>query len=252
VRILSDDSKNLSSSGDITTNKTLTPCGSILSIALIDSRSLIRECFLRLLDNSRIFNGIALSSCSELLQKDSGVLSAIKIVLLNIGSEPIGNPEIVRNIALLKHALLNASVIVIGDREDSLQVSQALLRGIRGYIPTTLISEIFMGVLCLVQAGGTFIPAGALMEALSLQPVALEATEAEVVPPDLCKLSPRQREVFSLLRQGKQNKMIACELGLREATVKVHVRSIMRKMQVNNRTEASFFASLVCGKSERT
>jgi DNA-binding NarL/FixJ family response regulator len=232
---------------DITTSQNPTSFGSanILGVALIDSRSLTRESFLRILDNSEISNVIPFSSCSELLEKSSEVLSTIEIVLLNIGSEAIGNPEITKNIALLNSALLNASVIVIGDREDSLQVGQALLQGIRGYIPTTLTSGAFMGVLRLVQAGSTFVPAGAFMEALSWQPIAPESVEVEVVLPDLCKLSPRQREVFSLLRQGKPNKVIAYELGLCESTVKVHVRSIMRKMRVNNRTEASFFASLV-------
>jgi DNA-binding NarL/FixJ family response regulator len=240
-------SNNSSSSEDITTsqNPTSFDSGKVLSVALIDSRLLIRESLLKLLHNSESFNVISFSRCSELLEKNSEVLSTIEIVLLNIGSEAIGNPEIIRNIALLNHALLNASVIVIGDREDSLQVGQALLQGIRGYIPTTLTSETFMGVLHLVQAGGTFVPTGALMEVLSWQPIAPEAVEAEVVPPDLCKLSPRQREVFSLLRQGRPNKVIAYELGLCESTVKVHVRSIMRKMGVNNRTEASFFASFV-------
>jgi DNA-binding NarL/FixJ family response regulator len=226
-------------------NRTSFDSGRVLRVALIDSRLLIRESLLKLLHNSEIFNVISFSRCSELLEESSEVLSTIEIVLLNIGSEAIGNPEIIRNIALLNHALLNASVIVIGDREDSLQVGQALLQGIRGYIPTTLTSETFMVVLHLVQAGGTFVPAGALMEAFSWQPIAPEAVEAEVVPPDSCKLSPRQQEVFSLLRQGRPNKVIAYELGLCESTVKVHVRSIMRKMGVNNRTQASFLASFV-------
>jgi DNA-binding NarL/FixJ family response regulator len=232
---------------DITISQNPTSFGSakILGVALIDSRSLTRESLLRILDNSEICNVIQFSSCSELLEKSSEVLSAIQIILLNIGAEAIDNSEIIKNIALLNNAFLNASVIVIGDREDSLQVGQALLQGIRGYIPTTLTSGAFMGVLRLVQGGGTFVPAGAFMETLLWQPTAPEAVQVEVVPPNLCKLSPRQGQVFSLLRQGKPNKVIAHELGLRESTVKVHVRSIMRKMRVNNRTEASFLASLV-------
>jgi DNA-binding NarL/FixJ family response regulator len=238
-------SKNLLE--DITTSQNPTSFGSaeILAVALIDSRSLSRESLLRILDNSEICNVIPFSSCSELLEKSSEVLPAFEIILLNIGAEAIDNSEIVKNIALLNHAFLNASVIVIGDREDSLQVGQALLQGIRGYIPTTLTSGAFMGVLRLVQGGGTFVPADAFMETLWWQPIAPEAVQVEVAPPDLCKLSPRQWEVLSLLRQGKPNKVIAHELGLRESTVKVHVRSIMRKMRVKNRTEASFLASLI-------
>lgn len=55
-------------------------------------------------------------------------------------------------------------------------------------------------------------------------------------------MSPRQRDVFSHLRQGKANKVIAYELGVSESTVKVHIRNIMRKIGATNRTQAVYKA----------
>jgi DNA-binding NarL/FixJ family response regulator len=217
--------------------------GKTLTVALIDSRSLTREGLMRLLDGSERLRLIPLSRCSELLGKAPEVLSEVEIVLLNLGSAVIRDPEIVRDVASLNEALPNASIIVICDRDDSHHVGEALRQGIRGFIPTTLTSQILMGALRLVQAGGTFVPAGALTEALSQQPIALESTKPEVAVLDHCGLTPRQREVLNLLRQGKPNKIIAHELDMRESTVKVHVRQIMRKMRVSNRTEAAFLAS---------
>jgi DNA-binding NarL/FixJ family response regulator len=49
--------------------------------------------------------------------------------------------------------------------------------------------------------------------------------------------SPRQLQVLERLRQGKQNKIIAYELGMCESTVKVHIRHIMRKLNARNRTQ---------------
>jgi Response regulator containing a CheY-like receiver domain and an HTH DNA-binding domain len=49
--------------------------------------------------------------------------------------------------------------------------------------------------------------------------------------------SPRQRDVLRLLKEGKPNKIIAYELGMAEATVKVHIRVLMRKLNAQNRTQ---------------
>src|SRR4249920_3304087 len=67
-------------------------------------------------------------------------------------------------------------------------------------------------------------------------------TQAEKPRPqclDPVSLSSKQEEVFKLLRRGEANKLIARHLGLSEATVKVHIRQIMRKLGVANRTQAA-------------
>lgn len=50
------------------------------------------------------------------------------------------------------------------------------------------------------------------------------------------KLTRRQREVLDLLSEGKSNKIIAYELDIRESTVKVHIRNLMRRYKTTNRT----------------
>jgi len=51
-------------------------------------------------------------------------------------------------------------------------------------------------------------------------------------------LSPREREVLSLMVRGESNKEIANELGITEATVKCHVSVILQRLGVNDRTQA--------------
>ena len=53
----------------------------------------------------------------------------------------------------------------------------------------------------------------------------------------------RQAAVIGALRQGKQNKIIAYELNMRESTVKVHVRNIMKKLNATNRTEVAYLTN---------
>lgn len=217
--------------------------GKTFTIALVDSRSLTREGLIRLLDRSERLHLIPVERCSELLGKAPDVLSRIGVVLLNLGSKTTSDPETAKDIASLKETLPDASIIVICDREDSHHIGEALRQGIKGYIPSNLTSRILMGALRLVQSGGTFVPAEALTEALSLHPPALDTANTELGASDFDGLTPRQRDVFNLLRQGKPNKVIAYELDMRESTVKVHVRQIMRKIGVSNRTEAAFLAA---------
>ena len=58
-------------------------------------------------------------------------------------------------------------------------------------------------------------------------------------PPSRPRLSAKQEQVLKLLRQGQSNKVIASQLGLSEATVKVHLGCIMRKLGVANRTQVA-------------
>ena len=51
------------------------------------------------------------------------------------------------------------------------------------------------------------------------------------------KFTTREKSVITLLKLGTSNKIIAYELQMSESTVKVHIRNIMRKMKVKNRTE---------------
>ena len=67
----------------------------------------------------------------------------------------------------------------------------------------------------------------------------------KVDPSVLQTLTAREAEVFELVRRGKSNKIIACELGMQESTVKVHTRKIMTKLKAINRTHAAFLGSQI-------
>jgi two-component system nitrate/nitrite response regulator NarL len=55
-------------------------------------------------------------------------------------------------------------------------------------------------------------------------------------------LSPREQEILQALVTGASNKLIANRLGITEATVKVHLKTLLRKIDVNNRTQAAIWA----------
>ena len=58
----------------------------------------------------------------------------------------------------------------------------------------------------------------------------------------LMRLTPREHEVLAWLSSGKTNNMIAKDLGISGGTVKIHVRSILRKLKITSRMEAAIIA----------
>ena len=111
--------------------------------------------------------------------------------------------------------------------------------GANGYLFMGPTLEPFIKALELVMLGETVLPKAIL-------PLILER-EDEVVPvkaPEnfAPQLSRRERLILRLLAEGHANKVIASEIGIAEATVKVHVKSILFKIGVINRTQAAMWA----------
>ena len=110
--------------------------------------------------------------------------------------------------------------------------------GARGYILKTSSTAVLEHAISLALTGETFLP---LPRAVLSGNIAAEA--ARPSGQILDRLTDRQRDVFQLLLAGHSNKEIARELGVLEGTVKVHVRAIMQKLGVRNRTQVAVVAA---------
>lgn len=116
-----------------------------------------------------------------------------------------------------------APIVIVSSVEPAAETRDLLRAGARGYVHKRATADELLSVLRFVLEGGTQIPS-ALLSAPAPQDVAL---------------TPRQREVLTLLAKGSSNREIADELKISEATVRVHVSSIMRALDVENRTQAA-------------
>jgi|SRR5689334_18532569 DNA-binding NarL/FixJ family response regulator len=122
-------------------------------------------------------------------------------------------------------------IAILSHFADAALVSRALTHGVRAYFNSSMSLTELASAVRFVVAGGTFVPLSALNGLIAERPASAKGNSGDD------RLSPRQLEVLELLQQGKQNKIIAYELGMAEATVKVHVRMIMKKLNARNRTE---------------
>ncbi len=136
-------------------------------------------------------------------------------------------------------------VVVSGSRQRS-TIRAAIESGARGYILKSSNGEILKHVLPLVLSGELYVPAQAVAPDELSQGSEFETSPLEEnsdFHPDFKSLTPRETQVLKLLTLGYSNKEIARSLGMLEGTVKVHVKSIMKKLGVNNRTQAAIAAN---------
>lgn len=117
-----------------------------------------------------------------------------------------------------------ARVIVLTTYSGDEDIYQGIRAGAKAYLLKDVRREDLFRCIREVHAGKTLIPA----EIGAKLAVRLPAGE----------LTPREQEVLRLLSQGKPNKLIGAELGITEVTVKSHVQSLFRKLNVLSRTEA--------------
>lgn len=139
-------------------------------------------------------------------------------------------------IEALCRAAPNMHLVVISASESSSDVRRALDAGAQGYIAKTSSSSSMMDAIRQVLLGDTY---------LSPRLEVGDGTSDDGRSQARNVLTPRQRDVLAMLRQGKSNKEIARDLSLAEITVKLHVTAILRALGVENRTQAAILAAKI-------
>ncbi len=135
----------------------------------------------------------------------------------------------------LKQAFPGTPIAVLTDTENADTVRMACSLGVHGYIPTNLEPSVALKALSFVLAGGQCFPPRPPLDEQAEHDRPATAAEFN----NDWRLTLRQQEILEGLQQGHPNKVIARNLNITEATVKLHVRHIMRKLGVNNRTQVA-------------
>ena len=130
-------------------------------------------------------------------------------------------------------------VIVLTSFLDDDRLLPALESGAAGYLLKNSQPAELARAVRAAQAGEAIIDPTAAARLVS----ALSDEDRRSGAPGLDQLTHREREVLSLIAQGRANKRIALELGLKEKTVKVHVTHIQAKLGLSDRTQAALYAT---------
>ena len=146
----------------------------------------------------------------------------------------------VRHIELFKERHENGRVVVLADPGQRSEIPAVFRAGANGYLFISGPSlEPFIKALELVMLGETVLPKAILPLILERQDEMVPAKATENFAP---QLSRQERLILRLLAEGHTNNVIASKIGIAQATVKAHVKSILFKIGVINRTQAAMWA----------
>jgi DNA-binding NarL/FixJ family response regulator len=208
-----------------------------MKVMLADDHALFRE-GVRLVLESLVEGPLDVVEASDFIQALAAVRAEgdVDVALVDLSMPGMDGFS---GIEAMKRAAPDLHLVVVSASEAPSDVRRALDSGAHGYITKSSPSAAMLEAIRLVLTGETFISPGLEVPEGNGIGTAGDADTLRQV------LTPRQRDVLAMLRQGKSNKEIARDLDLAEITVKLHVTAILRALNVENRTQAAILAAKI-------
>lgn len=204
-------------------------------VLIIDDHTLFRAGLEDLLVRRGIEVVAAVGSGQEGLKS----VSELKpdIVLLDMRMPEMGGLTV---LSQLKKAYSSLRVAMLTTSNEESDIVEALRSGAQGYLLKDMEPDELVVALRSIIAGETVV-------APELAPILAKVVRGEAIPDEkevnpFSKLTPREYEILMLLAEGQSNKVIARNLGISDGTVKLHVKAILRKLEVSSRITAAVMA----------
>ena len=166
------------------------------------------------------------------------------VILMDINLPTINGLQVTRKV---KSQLTDTKVVVLTGYDDAEQVFHALRAGASAYCPKDIMPEMLINAIHSVREGMYMVSE----KTMSHEEVVLWIEEkigrlGGTVTGDaedmFIPLSPREMEILEHVTGGLSNKEIAYKLGISHQTVKNHMTAILRKLRVDDRTQAAVYA----------
>lgn len=204
-------------------------------ILLIDDHTLFRAGLCDLLTRRKIEVVAAVGNGMEGLKRAQE--EELDIVLLDMRMPQMDGISVLKK---LKEAHPNLPVAMLTTSSDESDLVGALRNGAQGYLLKDMEPDDLVVALRDIIAGKTVV-------APDLAPVLASAVQGdnndkEDKEDPFAVLTPREFEILTLLAEGQSNKVIARNLGISDGTVKLHVKAILRKLNISSRITAAVMA----------
>jgi len=225
------------------------------NVVLIGPHALLREGLSHILCDAQFRVVASATSLSDVapnaFQRDNRVFLII---------ESSGDLDVtLLQIRLFKEQHPDGRVAVLGSRNRPADMIAAFHAGVNAYFDSEESCDAFIKALELVMLGETILPPELLLyvryplgeeASLKVDRHLPEPTPgmAQLAEPEWPQLSARENSILRCIAEGASNKVIARKIAITEATVKVHVKAILRKVRVRNRTQAATWAVKHTGK----
>jgi two-component system nitrate/nitrite response regulator NarL len=160
------------------------------------------------------------------------------VVLLDMRMPEMSGLEVLSG---LRTVGLKMFIVMLTTSNEEKDLVESLRSGASGYLLKDMEPSELVAALREIVAGKTVVaPELTPVLARVVQGESIEEQQTESSPFD--ELTPREVEILCLLAEGQSNKLIARNLGISDGTVKLHVKAILRKLDVHSRVEAAVMA----------
>ena len=205
-----------------------------IRVMIVDDHTLFRSGLSELLERRGI------EVCAAVGDGEEGCRRAAElepdVVLLDLRMPGLDGLSVLERLAALG---LGCAVVMLTTSSDERDLVTSLRSGARGYLLKDMEPDQLVDALAAVADGETVVaPEMTSVLAKVVKGGALESGR----PDRFSALTPREFEILRHLAEGQSNKEIGRDLGITDGTVKLHVRSILRKLEVRSRVEAAVIA----------
>lgn len=177
---------------------------------------------------------------ADLEDLEESVKAGVKLELV-LFDQPEDKELLTEGLTQIRDLAPEVRVVVLSEQMDPVMLSQSFAAGADGFLLKDISCEGLVESLRLVLLGEKVFPSG--LTALLVRGGG-HFTGSSVAPAlaNGQSLSEREQQILQCLVAGNSNKVIANRLQITEATVKVHLKSILRKINASNRTQAAIWA----------
>lgn len=206
-----------------------------IKIVIADEHRLFREGLIALLQQEEDLDvvGDAASAREVLSLVEEG---RPDVLLLDLFMPDLGGPEVLPQVRELSPS---TKVLVLTSHFEREPVFRALWDGARGYLQKSVSSAELLKAIRVVQAGEAWIERNVMSHLLAELPRQEERVKKRAGSVGL--LSKREAEVARFVAEGLSNKELADRLSISEKTVKSHLASIFRKLQLRDRLQLALY-----------
>ncbi len=152
--------------------------------------------------------------------------------------------DAISTLSALSNTFPHARIVVLGRESDEATVYEAILRGASGYLTADASMEMLANTLKGVARGELGLSRHDARQVVHHLRQAARTRPSPVLPEVEDSLTPREQEVFDLVRRGLRSREIAQQLTIADATVYKHIQNILEKLRVHSRTQAIFMSRI--------
>jgi two-component system nitrate/nitrite response regulator NarL len=206
------------------------------TIVIVDDHPLFRKGVIQLIQAEPAFRFVG-----EAASGGEGIALAQRLqpdmILLDLNMKDMSGVDVLKT---LKDAGLDARIIMLTVSDQAEDLMAALQAGADGYLLKDMEPEDLMAQLAEAARGKITIS-----ERLTQLLVSSLREKSRPTSPAEAGLTEQEHRILDQLVDGKSNKLIAKELGITEGTVKVHVKHLLKKLNLRSRVEAAVWADRV-------